>query len=66
MFLSRWFLLQEGVVDLAKIYGVVTTGNAWKFLKYEDEIAYIDVPEYHITDPGKIIGILVAMVNQEA
>ncbi len=65
MYASRIFNEQEGV-DLAKIYGAVTTGNTWKFLKYEDGIAYIDVPEYHITDPGKIVGILVAMVNQEA
>ncbi len=65
MYASRIFNEQEGV-DIAKIYGAVTTGNTWKFLKYEDGIAYIDVPEYHITDPGKIIGILVAMVNQEA
>ncbi len=65
MYASRLFNEQEGV-NLAKIYGAVTTGNTWKFLKYEDGIAYIDVPEYHITDPGKIAGILVAMVNQEA
>jgi len=65
MYASRLFNKQEGV-DIAKIYGAVTTGNTWKFLKYEDGIAYIDVPEYHITDPGKIVGILVAMVNQEA
>ena len=65
MYASRLFNEQEGV-ELSKIYGAVTTGNTWKFLKYEDGIAYIDVPEYHITDPGKIVGILVAMVNQEA
>jgi len=49
---------------LLKIYGTVTTGNAWKFLKYEAGIAYIDVPEYHIANAGKILGILVSMVNQ--
>jgi hypothetical protein len=65
MYASRLFNEREGV-DLARIYGAVTTGNTWKFLKYEDGIAYIDVPEYHITDPEKIVGILVAMVNQEA
>ncbi|MCI5158358.1 MAG: hypothetical protein D3906_07920 [Candidatus Electrothrix sp. AUS1_2] len=65
MYASRLFNEQEGG-ELFKIYGAVTTGNTWKFLKYEDGIAYIDVPEYHITDPGKIVGILVAMVNQEA
>ncbi|WPD24900.1 MAG: hypothetical protein SD837_10105 [Candidatus Electrothrix scaldis] len=66
MYASRLFNEQEGGAGLAKIYGAVTTGNAWKFLKYEDGVAYIDVPEYHIADPGKIVGILVAMVNQEA
>jgi hypothetical protein len=36
----------------------------WHF-KNENSVDY-DMPEYHITDPGKIVGILVAMVNQEA
>jgi hypothetical protein len=29
-------------------------------------MAYIDKPEYHIANIGKIFGILVKMVNQEA
>jgi len=49
-----------------KIYSAVTTENTWKFLKYEADIAYIDVQEYHITNAGKILGILVSMVNQTA
>jgi hypothetical protein len=44
---------------LPAIYGAVTTGNTWKFLKYQDDIAYIDLPEYYIVNPNKIVGILV-------
>lgn len=48
-----------------QIYGAVTTGNAWKFLKYQDDIAYIDKLEYYISNVGKIMAILVRMVKQE-
>jgi hypothetical protein len=65
MFASQIFNAQEGR-PLPKAYGAVTTGNMWKFLKYENNIAYIDLPEYHIVNPGKIVGILAAMVRLEA
>ncbi|MEM7553177.1 MAG: hypothetical protein AAF378_03600 [Cyanobacteria bacterium P01_A01_bin.84] len=41
------------------IYGVVTTGTAWLFLKLEQKTVYIDNQEYYIDNLGKIIGILV-------
>ena len=53
---------REGT-PLSVLYGVVTTGNTWKFLKYENNTAYIDLPEYHIANPEKIVGILVQMVK---
>lgn len=65
MFAAQIFNAQEGQ-PLPKAYGAVTTGNMWKFLKYENNIAYIDLPEYHIANPGKIVGILAAMVRLEA
>ena len=65
MFAAQIFNAQEGR-PLPKAYGAVTTGNMWKFLKYENNIAYIDLPEYHIVNPGKIVGILAAMVRLEA
>lgn len=64
MFAAYLFNEKEGLL-IPKIYGAVTTGNTWKYLKYENGVAYIDVPEYHIVNPGKIVGVLVAMVNQE-
>jgi len=63
MFAAHLFNEQEGSA-VPQIYGAVTTGNTWKFLKYAAQTAYIDVPEYHITDTGKIINILVNMVRQ--
>jgi len=44
------------------LYGVVTTGNIWKFLQWENGEVYIDLAEYYISNPGKILGILSSMV----
>ncbi|WP_414624497.1 hypothetical protein [Calothrix sp. CCY 0018] len=44
---------------LSTIYGVVTTGTAWLFLKLEEKTVYIDNQEYYIDNLGKIMGILV-------
>lgn len=43
--------------QITTIYGVVTTGTAWRFLKLEDRIVSIDLPEYYIDNAGKILGI---------
>lgn len=43
--------------QITTIYGVVTTGTAWRFLKLEDRIVSIDLPEYYIDNVGKILGI---------
>ena len=51
-------------VHLPCIYGGVTTGDEWKFLKLSDEMVYIDKPYYYLTDLPKIIGILVYMLKQ--
>ncbi|MBF0227083.1 MAG: hypothetical protein HQK76_16690 [Desulfobacterales bacterium] len=55
---------EKNVID--NIYGAVTTGNTWKFLKYNNNTAYIDKLEYHIANVNKIMGIFVKMVHQEA
>jgi hypothetical protein len=46
------------------VYGCVTTGTAWKFLKLEETIASIDVTEYSITPVDYVLGVLVWMVKQ--
>jgi len=45
------------------VYGAVTTGHAWKFLKLVNDTVYVDIEDYYIKNPKKIIGILVYMLN---
>lgn len=58
---------------LKAIHGAVTTGTAWRFLKLEDSVVYVDQPEYFIWQAdsqiggqiGKILGILLHMLKVE-
>ncbi|MBE9250253.1 hypothetical protein IQ226_14065 [Dolichospermum sp. LEGE 00240] len=62
MIAAQLFNQKEGhYLDL--IYGIVTTGNMWKFLKLQDQVVYIDFSEYYIKDIKKILGILSASVH---
>jgi hypothetical protein len=56
MIAAQLFNADEGT-ELTTIYGVVTTGNIWKFLQLEAQTVFIDQPEYHIERVGKILGI---------
>ena len=46
------------------LYGVVTTGTAWKFLRLSGVEVVIDETEYHIEQLETILGILVFMVRE--
>lgn len=46
---------------ISTIYGVVTTGNVWKFLRLLETTAFVDVTEYHIKEVERILGILLSM-----
>jgi hypothetical protein len=47
------------------IYGAVTTGNQWKFLKLHQNVAYIDIKDYYIDRLEDIISILLIMVDPQ-
>jgi hypothetical protein len=49
--------------ELPAVYGAVTTGNNWKFLRLAGDQANVDLAEYHIKEVGRIVGILVAMLQ---
>jgi len=66
MVAANIFNVAEKNNDIKKLYGVVTTGTAWKFLKMEGLEVVIDLDEYAIDYPNKIIGILLAMLTQRA
>ena len=45
-----------------RIYGVVTSGMAWRFLILEGTVARIDRLEYYVSQVDKILGILFSTV----
>ena len=53
---------QNNSVDT--IYGVVTTGTAWLFLRLNGTVVSIDGPEYYISHVEKIVGIILAMLKK--
>lgn len=57
---------QSEANDVNRLYGVVTTGTSWKFIKMEGLEVTIDLDEYLIENPGQIIGILLEMLSQKA
>src|SRR5919199_954430 len=44
--------------EIKTIYGVVTTGSIWKFMKLEGQVIEIDLNEYFLNNVGKILGIV--------
>ena len=49
---------QRNQNSISSIYGVVTTGSIWKFLKLHESTVEADLDEYYLSDVGKILGIL--------
>jgi hypothetical protein len=46
------------------IYGAVTTGTTWKFIKLTQDKAYIDIDEYYLKEIEVLMGILFSIVRQ--
>ncbi len=64
MLAAKLFNEREGN-NIQAIYGTVTTGTNWKFLKLIGQVIEIDLSEYYINDIGKIIGILSNILTEE-
>lgn len=65
MIASRLFNARDGWEDTG-VYGVVTSGTLWKFLKLQGNQVHIDLDDYVIKEIPKIMGILAGMVEQRA
>jgi hypothetical protein len=61
----RLFNFKDNVV-LPAVFGCVTTGSAWRFLKLEENTLYIDPPERYISAVETILGILVHIATVSA
>ncbi|NJR56032.1 MAG: hypothetical protein HC768_16560 [Acaryochloris sp. CRU_2_0] len=64
MIAAQRFNAQEGE-PIDTLYGAVTTGTDWKFLKLIGQTAYIDSSDYFISEVDKILGILVSTLQPE-
>jgi hypothetical protein len=57
MVAARIFNERQGSIEEA-IYGAVTTGTTWRFLRLIESSVWIDDREYFINEVDKILGIL--------
>jgi hypothetical protein len=64
MYAAQLFNQGRGI-EVPYIYGVVTTGSSWKFMQLQENLVVIDSVEYFIDNIGKIMGILIYMVEQD-
>ncbi len=62
MLAAQRFNARRGL-ELSRVYGVVTTGSAWKFLRLSGIQVVVDEEEYHLGQMEIILGILVYMVQ---
>jgi hypothetical protein len=63
MVAAQLFNEQNGT-PIVTIYGVITIGTIWQFLKLEQKTVSIDLSEYYISDIKKILGILYNAIAQ--
>lgn len=62
MLAAQRFNQQRGN-ELPRIYGVVTSGTSWMFGFLEQKRVVIDLQEYAIDEPERILGVLASMVS---
>jgi hypothetical protein len=54
---------QQADAPIEAVFGVITTGSAWKFLRLQQAVVTLDVKEYYIDNAGKILGILTHIIQ---
>jgi hypothetical protein len=63
MVAARIFNQNEGT-PRGVLYGTVTTGDIWKFLRLEGDTIWIDRPVYYLDRIEKILGVLFEIVRE--
>lgn len=62
MVAAQLFNEREGN-EIQTVYGIVTIGTIWRFLKLQGQVIQIDLAEYYISDVNKILGILFSTIH---
>ena len=65
MLAAKIFNEREGN-EITTIYGAVTTGDRWKFLKLQGQAVFVETTETLLTNLGKILGILAFGMDNRA
>lgn len=63
MYAAQSFNHQHNI-NIPRVYGIVTTGSAWKFLRLEGDRVTFDLPEYYIDNPQMIVGIILHIIQE--
>jgi hypothetical protein len=58
----RLFNEKDGT-PVSEVYGCVTSGSVWRFLRLQESRLSIDRQEYHIRDVATVLGILVQIMG---
>lgn len=53
---QRYNLQKNAPIEI--VYGCISTGSIWRFLKLVDKTLFIDTPEYYLDALEEIMGIL--------
>ena len=56
--IAAWIFNEQEHSRIPAVYGAVTTGTNWKFMKLVELTAYIDNEEYYLQDIDLLMGIL--------
>jgi hypothetical protein len=59
---ARLFNQQQGK-PVETVYGAVTTGSTWRFLRLHGATVSVDLTEYYLDQPGAIVGVLLWMLD---
>ncbi len=60
---AAWEFNQKAGTTIQTVFGAVTTGTAWQFMKLQVRNLMIDRREYYVTDLAKIMGILANLIQ---
>ena len=65
MVAAQRFNVEQGN-SIPRVYGAITSGTDWLFLKLEGKTLHIDMRIYTLERCDRLLGILASMVKQEA
>jgi hypothetical protein len=54
---------QNRKTDVHTIYGCVTTGSEWAFMKLEGQTVFVDLDRYYINDLSKLLGVFQRIIG---